>query len=95
MTEKQKKEYEEECYKSGNLDYPLAGCILSQLCTICKNYDYRIGTWDPPVCKILGKVPDDINACKKYNCEYFEHDKHSKSNVFFDENFQPKNTYDD
>lgn len=90
MTDEQKRKYMEDCDKSGNLDFPLVGCILSQLCTICKNYDLKPGTWDDPECKVLGKIPSDIDACKKYTCECFIHDKNSKSNIFFDDQLQPK-----
>lgn len=89
MTDEKAKKYEEDCKNSGNLNYPLAGCILSQLCSICKNYDLKRGTWDRPMCKILGEIPIEIDRCRKYECEYFDHDKDSKSNLFFDENLQP------
>lgn len=31
MREKQAKQYEKDCKNSGNLDYPLAGCIKKLL----------------------------------------------------------------
>ena len=89
MTEEQKKEYEEDIKGCGNLDYPLVGCILTPLCKICKNYIQRCRANEHSLCRVLGDIPNDIIACKKYDCECFEHDKESRLNIFFDENLQP------
>ena len=94
MTEEQKKKYEEDIKGCGNLDYPLVGCILTPICKICKNYDLY-GTWISPTCKVLGAIPMPLKRCDSYSCPEFIHDENSIDNVFFDENFQPKNKYDD
>ena len=90
MTEKQAKQYEVDCKKSGNLDYPLAGCIKTPICMICKNYvpidRYSIS---PKCLATNADVPVDYRACWSYACEHFIHDSESEDNRFFDENHKP------
>ncbi len=90
MTEKQAKQYEKDCKNSGNLDYPLAGCIKTPICMICKNYVPIDKNWNPPKClAINANVPDDYRACWSYECEHFIHNPESEDNRFFDENHKP------
>ena len=89
MTEKQAKQYEEDCKKSGNLDYPLAGCIKTPICKICKNY-VPTKHMNPPRCLAINDVvPDDYRACWSYVCENFIHNPDSIFNREFDENHKP------
>lgn len=90
MTEKQAKQYEDDCKKSGNLDYPLAGSIKCPLCKICKNYVPRDKNWNPPQClAIKTDIPDEYLACWSYDCQFFIHNKDSIFNREFDENHKP------
>ena len=90
MTEKQAKQYEEDCKKSGNLDYPLAGKIEIPLCLICKNYVPRDKNWNPPQClSRKTTVPDIYRGCWSYECEHFIHNPESGDNRYFDENHKP------
>lgn len=89
MTEEQKKKYAEDCKNSGNLDYPLSGCILTPLCKICKNSNYKTAEWNKPKCIVLGDIPDDLRRARIYKCDDFLHDSTSVFNQFFDENLQP------
>lgn len=89
MTGEQKKKYEEDIKGCGNLDYPLAGCILTPFCQICKNYHRNKNPYIPSTCKALGAIPDELINCKKYECDYFIHDPDNVNNKAFDENLQP------
>ena len=90
MNEDKVIQYTEDCKKSGNLDYPLAGSMRIPKCKICKNADFKYGTWDEPVCLFLkAEMPEDLLRCITYKCEHFIHDKTSKFNQFFDENLNP------
>lgn len=89
MTEEQKKKYIEDCEKSGNLDFPIVGQILSPICSICKNFNAHYDTLETPTCDVFGQIPLNLRKCESYDCSSFSHDKSSSSNLFFDENLQP------
>lgn len=89
MTDEQVKKYEEDCKNSGNLDYPLAGCILTPFCQICKNYTRNKNPYNRSICKVLGEIPAALIHCKKYECEYFIHDSENINNLAFDKNLKP------
>lgn len=84
--------YQKDCENSGNLDYPLAGCILTPLCMICKNYDQKIGSMDSPCCVLYGTIPEEIDRCRKYECKGFIHNPRSKANRDFTKDLKPKRT---
>ena len=90
MNEDKARQYADDCKKSGNLDYPLAGGIRVPKCKICTNYIPRDKNWNPPQCKTLGTIiPDEYRAARRYDCPHFIHDKKSIHNQFFDENLNP------
>ena len=90
MTDERAKKYAEDCKQSGNLDFPLSGCMLTPKCKICKNSDFKYGTWENPTCKILGDIPKKLLYCDIYDCSSFVHDAESRFNKFFDADLQPK-----
>ena len=90
MNEEKASQYIEDCKKSGNLDYPLAGCIETPLCKICKNYVPRDKNWNPPQCLAINDtIPDDYRDCYSYSCKNFVHNEESIFNRYFDENHKP------
>lgn len=90
MNKDEAKHYAEDCKKSGNLDYPLAGSISTPKCKICKNADFRYGTLESPICLAINDViPLDMRACRSYDCLHFVHDKKSEFNREFDKNLNP------
>lgn len=90
MNEGKAKQYAEDCKKSGNLDYPLAGHIKTPICKICTNYVPTDKNWNPPQClAIKATLPIEYRACRSYDCPHFVHNKKSKFNREFDENLNP------
>lgn len=89
MTDEEAKRYAQDCKNSENLDYPLAGSILTPLCMICKNANYDTGFAKPPICAIYGTIPEDLELSRIYDCAGFVHDPTSVDNLFFDKNHKP------
>lgn len=88
-TEKFYDEYNKECEKTGKPKFYF-GSLHASLCFICKNVDRHFGTWDPMTCNVLGKIPEEIYRCHKYECSAFDWNASVKDNVFFTADHKPK-----
>lgn len=94
MTDEQAKQYEKDCENCGNLDFPIVAEILTPLCKICKNSDFKYGTLDDPICSVKGAIPKELLYCHTYECSDFIHNKKSLFNKVFKKELLP-NKQDD